>query len=53
MLAGTDTIGIAESTSASPDLAGQVTRALSGLGSLSVITRHVSTDVIGAPAWRP
>ncbi len=53
MLAGTHTIGIAESTSASPDLAGQVTKALSGLGRLSVITRHVRTDVIGAPAWRP
>ena len=53
MLSGTGTIGVAESTSAGPDLAGQVTRALSGLGRLSVSSRRVSTDVIGAPAWRP
>ena len=53
MLGGAGTIGIAESTSASPDLAGQVTTALSGLGRLSVISRRVSTDILGAPAWRP
>jgi hypothetical protein len=53
MLSGAGTVGVAESTSAGPDLAGQVTRALSGLGRLSVTSRRVSTDVIGAPAWRP
>ncbi len=53
MLSGAGTIGLAESTSASPDLAGQVTDALSGLGQLSVTSRHVSTDVVGPPAWRP
>jgi 4-hydroxy-3-methylbut-2-en-1-yl diphosphate reductase len=53
MLGGVGTIGIAESTSAGPDLAGQVTTALSGLGRLSVIGRHVSTDILGAPARRP
>jgi 4-hydroxy-3-methylbut-2-enyl diphosphate reductase len=53
MLTGAGTVGIAESTSASPDLAGQVTTALSGLGPLSVISRRVSSDVVGAPAWRP
>jgi 4-hydroxy-3-methylbut-2-en-1-yl diphosphate reductase len=53
MLSGAGAIGMAESTSADPDLAGQVTEALSGLGRLSVTTRHVSTDVVGAPSWRP
>jgi 4-hydroxy-3-methylbut-2-en-1-yl diphosphate reductase len=53
MLCRAGTIGIAESTSASPDLAGQVTTALSGLGRLSVLSRRVSTDILGAPAWRP
>jgi 4-hydroxy-3-methylbut-2-enyl diphosphate reductase len=53
MLAGAGTIGIAESTSASPDLAGQVTKALSGLGRLSVTRRQVGTEVVGGPAWRP
>jgi 4-hydroxy-3-methylbut-2-en-1-yl diphosphate reductase len=53
MLGGAGTIGVAESTSASPDLAGQVTTALSGLGRLSVLSRRVSTDILGAPAWRP
>jgi 4-hydroxy-3-methylbut-2-en-1-yl diphosphate reductase len=53
MIGGSGAIGIAESTSASPDLAAQVTTALSGLGRLSVTSRRVSTDVVGAPAWRP
>jgi len=53
MLAGTSAIGLAESTSASPALAGQVTEALSGLGPLSVTSRRVSTDLVGVPsAWR-
>jgi 4-hydroxy-3-methylbut-2-en-1-yl diphosphate reductase len=46
-LAGTSAIGLAESTSAPPALAGQVTQALSGLGPLSVTRRMVSTDVTG------
>ncbi len=50
MLAGAGVIGLAESTSARPALAGQVTEALSGLGPLSVTTRRVSTEVVGAPA---
>jgi 4-hydroxy-3-methylbut-2-enyl diphosphate reductase len=49
-LAGTSAIGLAESTSASPRLADQVTRALSGLGPLSVTRRHVSTQVTSRPA---
>ena len=52
MLAGASVIGLAESTSASPALAGQVTEALSGLGPLSVTSRQVSTEVVGAPARR-
>jgi 4-hydroxy-3-methylbut-2-enyl diphosphate reductase len=52
MLAGTSAIGVAESTSASPALAGQVTEALSGLGPLSVTSRRVTTEVVGAPARR-
>jgi 4-hydroxy-3-methylbut-2-en-1-yl diphosphate reductase len=50
MLSGASAIGLAESTSASPALAGRVTEALSGLGPLSVTSRRVSTDVVGAPA---
>ncbi len=53
MLAGADTVGVAESTSAGPALAGLVTGALSGLGPVSVTRRRVSTDVEGGPAWRP
>ncbi len=53
VLSGASTIGLAESTSASPALAGQVTEALSGLGPLSVTSRRVSTDVVGAPGGRP
>jgi 4-hydroxy-3-methylbut-2-en-1-yl diphosphate reductase len=52
MLAGTSVIGLAESTSASPALAAHVTGALSGLGPLSVTSRRVSTEVVGAPARR-
>jgi 4-hydroxy-3-methylbut-2-enyl diphosphate reductase len=52
VLGGTSAIGIAESTSAVRDLADQVTEALSGLGPLSVTSRRVSTEVVGAPAWR-
>jgi hypothetical protein len=46
-LAGVGTIGLAETVSASPGLAGQVTTALSGLGPLSVTRRHVSTEILG------
>jgi 4-hydroxy-3-methylbut-2-en-1-yl diphosphate reductase len=49
-LAGTSAIGLAESTSPIPRLADQVTRALSGLGPLSVTRRHVSTQVTSRPA---
>jgi 4-hydroxy-3-methylbut-2-en-1-yl diphosphate reductase len=52
MVTGAGVIGIAESTSASPALAAQVTDALSGLGPLSVTSRRVSTEVVGAPARR-
>jgi 4-hydroxy-3-methylbut-2-en-1-yl diphosphate reductase len=52
MLSGIAAVGLAESTSAGPGLAGQVTEALSGLGPLSVISRRVSTDIVGAPAQR-
>lgn len=45
-LAGTSAIGLAESTSARPGLAAQVTEALSGLGPLSVTQRRVSTEVM-------
>jgi 4-hydroxy-3-methylbut-2-enyl diphosphate reductase len=50
VISGTGTVGLAESTSAAPDLASRVTEALSGLGPLSVTSRRVSTDVVGAPA---
>jgi len=53
LLSGAGIIGLAESTSASPGLSGQVTSALSGLGPLSATTRRVTTDVVGAPDWRP
>ena len=49
MLSGASAIGLAESTSARQALAGQVTRALSGLGPLSVTSRRVSTDIVGMP----
>jgi 4-hydroxy-3-methylbut-2-enyl diphosphate reductase len=49
MLAGTATIGMAESHSASLRLASQVTAALFGLGPLSVLRRQVSTAVNGQP----
>jgi 4-hydroxy-3-methylbut-2-enyl diphosphate reductase len=44
-LAGTSAVGLAESTSARHGLAAQVTRALSGLGPLSVTRRQVTTEV--------
>ncbi len=50
MLSGASAIGLAESTSARKALADQVTRALSGLGPLSVTSRRVSTDIVGAPS---
>ncbi len=53
VLSGAGIIGLAESASAGPGLADQVTAAISGLGPLSVTSRRVTTDVIGAPAWRP
>ena len=46
-LAGVGTIGLAETVSARPRLAGQVTTALSGLGPLSVTRRRVSTEILG------
>ncbi len=49
VLAGADAIGLAESTSASPRLAGQVTEALAGLGPLSVLRRQVTTQIVDAP----
>jgi len=53
MLSGASAIGLAESTSASPGLAGQVTGVLSGLGPLSLTIRQASTEVSGPPPWRP
>jgi 4-hydroxy-3-methylbut-2-en-1-yl diphosphate reductase len=53
VLSGAGIVGLAESVSASPGLAAEVSNALSGLGPLSVTSRRVTTDVIGAPAWRP
>jgi 4-hydroxy-3-methylbut-2-enyl diphosphate reductase len=53
VLTGAGIVGLAESHSARPSLAAQVTEALSGLGPLSVTSRRVTTEVIGAPAWRP
>jgi 4-hydroxy-3-methylbut-2-en-1-yl diphosphate reductase len=49
MLAGVTAVGLAESTSASPALAAQLTGALSGLGPLSVLSRRVSSEIVGAP----
>ena len=46
-LAGAGAIGLAETVSARPGLAGQVTTALSGLGALSVSRRRVSTEILG------
>jgi len=46
-LAGAGTIGLAETVSARPRLAGQVATALSGLGPLSVTRRQVSTEILG------
>jgi len=47
MLNGASALGLAESTSAGPALARQVTEALSGLGPLSVTRRRVVTEVTG------
>jgi 4-hydroxy-3-methylbut-2-enyl diphosphate reductase len=47
MLTGVSVIGLAESTSASTGLAGQVTAALAGLGPLSVVRRQVSSEITG------
>ena len=44
MLAGVQTIGMAESTSASAGLPAQVLAALAGLGRLSVVRRRLSTE---------
>jgi len=46
-LAGVGTIGLAETISARPGLADQVTTALSGLGPLSVTRRRVTTEILG------
>jgi 4-hydroxy-3-methylbut-2-en-1-yl diphosphate reductase len=53
VLSGAGIVGLAESQSASSALASEVTMALSGLGPLSITSRRVSTEIIGAPAWRP
>jgi 4-hydroxy-3-methylbut-2-en-1-yl diphosphate reductase len=53
VLSGVVTIGLAESTSASPGLARRVTKALSGLGPLGLTSRRVSTEVVGARAEAP
>jgi 4-hydroxy-3-methylbut-2-en-1-yl diphosphate reductase len=50
MVTGVSAIGLAEATSAGPALAEQVTYALSGLGPLSMTSRRVTTEVVGAPA---
>jgi 4-hydroxy-3-methylbut-2-en-1-yl diphosphate reductase len=47
LLGGVTAIGLAESSSAPSDLAGQVTMALSGLGPLSVVRRQVSSQITG------
>jgi 4-hydroxy-3-methylbut-2-enyl diphosphate reductase len=47
-LAGVGTIGLAETISARPGLADQVTTALSGLGPLSVTRRRVTTEILGS-----
>jgi 4-hydroxy-3-methylbut-2-en-1-yl diphosphate reductase len=52
VLAGANSIGMVESISASPALAGQVSAALAGLGPLSMTARQVSTRVVDAPEWR-
>ncbi len=49
MLATVDTVGLAESTSASAGLAAQVISALSGLGRLNVARRRLSTEKTPAP----
>jgi 4-hydroxy-3-methylbut-2-en-1-yl diphosphate reductase len=49
MLSGAGAVGLAESASAHPALAAQVTAALSGLGPLSVTRRQVSTEIVAAP----
>jgi 4-hydroxy-3-methylbut-2-en-1-yl diphosphate reductase len=53
MLGGVSAIGMAESTSARSELAGQVTAALSGLGPLSVVNRQVSSQITGERATAP
>jgi 4-hydroxy-3-methylbut-2-en-1-yl diphosphate reductase len=53
MLGGVSAIGMTESTSANSALAGQVTTALGGLGSLTVVRRQVSTQVDDEPAAAP
>jgi 4-hydroxy-3-methylbut-2-en-1-yl diphosphate reductase len=53
VLSGAGVIGLAESATAGPALAAEVTQAVSGLGPLSVTRRQVTTEVISAPAWRP
>ncbi|HEY2641150.1 MAG TPA: hypothetical protein VGI66_14880 [Streptosporangiaceae bacterium] len=49
MLSAVHTIGLAESTSAPANLAGQVASALSGLGRLSVARRQLSTEKAATP----
>jgi 4-hydroxy-3-methylbut-2-enyl diphosphate reductase len=46
-LAGAGAIGLAETVSARPGLADEVTAALSGLGPLSVTRRTVTTEILG------
>jgi 4-hydroxy-3-methylbut-2-enyl diphosphate reductase len=47
MLAGVDTVGVVESTSAPAVLGAEIIAALAGLGPLTVARRHVSTEVAG------
>lgn len=53
VLSSAGIVGLAESQSAGSTLAREVTEAISGLGPLSVASRRVTTDVVGAPDWRP
>jgi 4-hydroxy-3-methylbut-2-enyl diphosphate reductase len=53
MLTGVAAIGLAESTSASAALAGQLTTALAGLGPLSVVRRQVTSHITSDQADQP
>lgn len=49
-LASAEAIGLVEATSARSGLAAEITRALSGIGPLSLVQRHVATQVNGRRA---